>query len=45
MGHLFKDAGVVADSLMGSHNAMEVPPIVNRICIQKGFEVSPQLRI
>jgi hypothetical protein len=36
--HPFKDAGVVADSLTGIHNAMaKFLFVVNRSCIHKGF--------
>jgi hypothetical protein len=38
--HPFKDAGVVADSLTGIHNAMKCLFVVNRSCIQ-----SPQVSI
>jgi hypothetical protein len=39
--HPFKDAGVVADSLTGIHNAMvECLLVVNRSCIHKGFRGS-----
>jgi hypothetical protein len=36
--HPIKDAGVVADSLTGIHNAMvKCLFVVNRSCIYKGF--------
>jgi hypothetical protein len=45
--HLFRDGGVVADSLTIIHNAM-CPFVVNRSCIHKGhneFRVSPRVKI
>jgi hypothetical protein len=41
-----KMPGVAADSLTGIHSAMvKCLFIVNRSCIHKGFQVSPQVKI
>jgi hypothetical protein len=42
--HPFTDAGAVADSLTGIHSAMCLF-VVNRTCIHKGLQVSPQVNI
>jgi hypothetical protein len=40
---MFRDAGEVADSLTGIHNAMvKCPFVVNRSYIHKGVQVPPQ---
>jgi hypothetical protein len=44
--HPFKNVGVVADSLTGIHIAMvKCLSVVDRICIHKGFSVSPRVKI
>jgi hypothetical protein len=44
--HPFKDTGVLADILTGIHNTMvKCLFVVNRICLYKGFSVSPQVKI
>jgi hypothetical protein len=41
--HPFKDAGVVADSLTGTYNAvLKWLFVVNRSCVHKGFQMSPR---
>jgi hypothetical protein len=38
LSHPFKDAGVVADGLTGTHNAMVLRLFfVNKNCMKKGF--------
>jgi hypothetical protein len=44
--HACKYAGVVANSLTGIHNAtVKCVFVVNRSCIHKGFQASPQVKI
>jgi hypothetical protein len=41
----FKDARIVADSLIGIHSAMNCLFVVKRSCIHEGFHLSPQVKI
>jgi hypothetical protein len=44
--HPFKDAGVVAGSVADTHTAMVKCLLdVNRSCINRGFQVSPHVKI
>jgi hypothetical protein len=44
--HPLRDAGVVADSLTGIHNAMvKCLSVVNRSCIHKDFQVFPHIKV